>query len=826
MVSAGAFAAVYQVTVSGRKYAVRCFTREVKDQQARYNQLSDYLINVLPPSLVYFEYIERGISVKGEWYPIIKMDWVEGEPLSKFVGSKVDEPGAIHRLAAHWRGGPVPNLRGLEIAHNDLQHGNVMVESDGSVRLVDYDGMFLPQFKGERSPELGHKNYQHPARTSDHYDENIDNFSSLVIYISLLAIASDPSLWSFHNEDNLIFTRSDYDDPQQSELFLRLKQASDPAVAEMAKRLEEYCQLPVGQVPNLVTALRDLPDIVPPTPPPILDKPGTTSPPVGPAGGHAPDCECVICQKNPPGGATTPVSTPATLTGRSASWTRPSKGLIGISAAVMAVVVLAVIGVIGSEGDDQTPTATLVPVTTPVPVTPTPSVRNTPTPAPAQATPTALPAAVKVAPTPTIPPKPPPIEGKDGAIYDHKWDPDERQWALYLFAPAPTATPTRTPYPTRTPTPVPTATPTHTPTATPIPTPLPTRTPTPVPTNTSTPTAAPTSTPSPTSTPTPSSTPVPPTATPTPTPLPSGELKASASALNVGELIRVDVGQLRSVTKYYLKTTGHVGLGSCGTSTSTEFLQPMTVIIKGCLPGEAEVALMDSSTHDLLAIVQLTVQAPTPTPTATPTPAPLPVIEITTKGREVEGGEQLTLRAKGENFVSVHWIGGHFSDPESLNTLWYVPAAQDTSQTIEITLTATNSADDEDKDTVVFVVRALPRLPTAVPTPEPHTLPIAAPVLELISGGDVLTITWDHPCRNCGEFITWELEVRKTTDGAGHVVVIPIETSHELHLMNAEPGTTYEVRVRARYTTGVSDWSPEGRLTVPEAPPSPTPTSQ
>ena len=141
------------------------------------------------------------------------MDWVEGESLSSFVGSKLKEPDTLRRIAAQWRGGPAASLRGLRIAHNDLQHGNVMVQGDGNVRLVDYDGIFLPQFEGERSPELGHKNYQHPLRKAENYDAYVDNFPSLVIYVSLLAIAADPGLWSFHNEDNLIITQNDYADP-------------------------------------------------------------------------------------------------------------------------------------------------------------------------------------------------------------------------------------------------------------------------------------------------------------------------------------------------------------------------------------------------------------------------------------------------------------------------------------------------------------------------------------------------------------------------------------------------------------------------------------
>ncbi len=259
LVFSGAFACVYRVSVGNRTFAVRCFTREVSDQQSRYGELSSYLLNVLPPSFVHFEYVEHGISIRGDRYPIVRMEWVDGELLSRFVGSRLDEPETLRRVAAQWRGGPTASLRGLRIAHNDLQHGNVMVQRDGGIRLVDYDGMFLPKFRGERSPELGHKNYQHPQRSSEHYDENVDNFPSLVIYLSLLAIASDPGLWDFHDEDNLLFTRRDYADPGGSEVFGRLKSSDDQGVARLAERLEEYCALPVERVPDLETVLQDIP---------------------------------------------------------------------------------------------------------------------------------------------------------------------------------------------------------------------------------------------------------------------------------------------------------------------------------------------------------------------------------------------------------------------------------------------------------------------------------------------------------------------------------------------------------------------------------------
>ena len=137
-VFSGAFASVYPVSAANSTYAVRCFTREVSDQQARYGELSNYLLNVLPPSFVHFEYLEHGISLRGDWYPIVKMEWVDGELLSRFVDSRVNQADTLRRITAQWRGGPTASLRGLRIAHNDLQHGNVMVQRDGSIRLVDY----------------------------------------------------------------------------------------------------------------------------------------------------------------------------------------------------------------------------------------------------------------------------------------------------------------------------------------------------------------------------------------------------------------------------------------------------------------------------------------------------------------------------------------------------------------------------------------------------------------------------------------------------------------------------------------------------------------
>ena len=555
LVFSGSFAGVYSVSVGNQKFAVRCFIREIKDQQSRYEQLSNYLINVLPPAFVSFEYLDHGINFRGDWYPIVKMEWVEGESLSKFVGSRLDQPDVLRRIAAQWRGGTTASLRGLRIAHNDLQHGNVMVQGNGNIRLVDYDGMFLPQFRGERSPELGHKNYQHPLRTSDDYDDYVDNFPTLVIYTSLLAIAAEPELWSFFNDDNLTFTRGDYDDPKHSEVFHRLKNSPDPTVARLTERLEDCCSLPVKEVPDLESILHDLPPSSVPVRAPAAPAPGTTAPASGPppatppapasAGGYR---QILQAQQRgtapstpaapPPPGAASPqtrVAAPAGP-GTGIKCSRCNR-LVSLSDRFC-------IGCGTPVHVQASPSASPPPaVPPPTPVAGLPPVA--PLAAPPQPqhqlkkllrSPVAVIVGVLVVVVglivvvgvlgegdPALPsggPPPPPnsaAAAASGAGADAA--------AMPVVVPlvpmeAPAPVPTNTPVPT--PTLVPTLTPMSTSTPTPTPTPDPTPTPTPMPTPTGTPT--PTSTPAPTPAPTPVPAPI---FAPTVTPIPSaGQISA------------------------------------------------------------------------------------------------------------------------------------------------------------------------------------------------------------------------------------------------------------------------------------------------------------
>ena len=254
LVYAGNFAAVYKVSLDGNEFAVRCFTSPVTDQQNRYTELGSFLQAAQPPHFVGFEYLNDGIIVGGARYPLIKMEWADGERLDKFVENSLADPQRIKSLLTEWRG-LLGTLRILGIAHNSLQHGDVLVTSNG-LRLVDYDAAYLPSYKGQPSPEGGHSSYQHPLRKLDDFGEGIDNFPALVIYLSLLAVGADPSLWGrFNSGGNLILKREDYRAPSNSECLQALKESSDETVRILAGYLEQYCPMPVEQVPDMETII-------------------------------------------------------------------------------------------------------------------------------------------------------------------------------------------------------------------------------------------------------------------------------------------------------------------------------------------------------------------------------------------------------------------------------------------------------------------------------------------------------------------------------------------------------------------------------------------
>ncbi len=259
----GNFASVYQATTrQGQHKAVRCFQRPPINLAERYEQISMYLSTLStnkPSSLVEFKYIENGIRIKrARFYPIVKMDWVEGDPLNIFVKKHLRDKKILLDLINKFLVA-VKQLKRSNIAHGDLQHGNIKITPRFELKLIDYDGMYIPHFKGKFSNEKGHSNYQHPLRDASQFDENLDNFSEMIIYLSLHAVMINANLFEKYNDlDNLIFVTTDFLNPSNSSLMNSLKHSNDRITKYCTNVIINNLNQPPSNFPSLESVLKSI----------------------------------------------------------------------------------------------------------------------------------------------------------------------------------------------------------------------------------------------------------------------------------------------------------------------------------------------------------------------------------------------------------------------------------------------------------------------------------------------------------------------------------------------------------------------------------------
>lgn len=251
LVTSGQFAYVFKLKSEEqrRAFAVRCFRGFLGDRDERYRAISAHLQTHHFPSLTGFEYDPEGIFVGGRKFPTLVMEWIDGPTLDVYVEEVLGRREVLRHLADEWVR-LMQGLRERRMAHGDLQHGNVIVE-EGRLRLVDMDGMYVPAMRGREASEVGHQHYQHPLRDEKLFHERLDDFSALVIYLSLISLAERPQLWAEHHDENLLFTKGDFLDPAASPLFEKIKNISAEH-RRLAELLAQAATSLPGNAPDLL----------------------------------------------------------------------------------------------------------------------------------------------------------------------------------------------------------------------------------------------------------------------------------------------------------------------------------------------------------------------------------------------------------------------------------------------------------------------------------------------------------------------------------------------------------------------------------------------
>ena len=228
--SSGAFAVVFKMQDkrTGKYYALKCFTEEQEGRADAYRQIADELGMIDSPYITSVKYMEKELFVDSQCeedeFPVLLMDWVEGETMEAYIAANYQNQSAMSMLCYRF-GKMAAWLRTQSFSHGDIKPDNIIVRPDGSLTLVDYDGMFVPSMKGCKSPTIGTRDFSHPLRTVDDFDETIDDFSLASIALSLKAISMKSTLLDIYGtSDRLLFSENDYRNPSNSKVISALQE--------------------------------------------------------------------------------------------------------------------------------------------------------------------------------------------------------------------------------------------------------------------------------------------------------------------------------------------------------------------------------------------------------------------------------------------------------------------------------------------------------------------------------------------------------------------------------------------------------------------------
>lgn len=239
IMSSGNFAVVFKMKDEyGKQYAVRCFHRAQQGREKNYKLICNELEKVSSPYLTSIKYYDKELFVESGEYPVLLMDWIEGTTLDKYIRKIIDDNIALHQLAGNFKNLAIWLLN-QPFAHGDLKPDNILVKKDGSLVLVDYDGMFVPAMQGQKAREIGSPDFRNPSRTEMDFDKNIDNFPIVSILLSLeLIAAKNDYLEKYGKEDRLLFSQDDYLNLRGSGIFKRALTSYADDIPELAVMLE------------------------------------------------------------------------------------------------------------------------------------------------------------------------------------------------------------------------------------------------------------------------------------------------------------------------------------------------------------------------------------------------------------------------------------------------------------------------------------------------------------------------------------------------------------------------------------------------------------
>jgi len=223
----GGFSVVYPFEYNNEVWAFRCWHADLGNLRGHFLTLSSALSKLNLPYFCSFTYVDEGIVVEGKKYPTTRMKWIDGKNLKEYICIHKNDKNKLKILADNFVK-MITMLHKCHISHGDLQHGNILVDDNDNLFLIDYDSVYVPELQGEADIIKGLKGYQHPKRGDNLLaNEKVDYFSELIIYLSILAIAEKSSLvekYQVEDSEQLLFSFEDFKDLENSQVYVDLMQ--------------------------------------------------------------------------------------------------------------------------------------------------------------------------------------------------------------------------------------------------------------------------------------------------------------------------------------------------------------------------------------------------------------------------------------------------------------------------------------------------------------------------------------------------------------------------------------------------------------------------
>ena len=189
-----------------------------------------------------FEVVEKAAMVEGEWIPAITMPYIEAASLSEVV-KEMSGSGDLEGLSCLLRKIVLLGkfFQNSDWDHGDISPGNIMVDKDCFLWVIDPDTLRHSAIPDPPVSELGHPSCAHPRRSPTEFEDDLYKFPlhSLKIQVEYL-IDCDAGAHVFEDEDCILISSEDISDPRTSEIIHRI--GSNPGLAENLEQFIDSCE--------------------------------------------------------------------------------------------------------------------------------------------------------------------------------------------------------------------------------------------------------------------------------------------------------------------------------------------------------------------------------------------------------------------------------------------------------------------------------------------------------------------------------------------------------------------------------------------------------